>query len=254
METKIEWTATVLPDGTTLPGYTFNPWWGCIKVSSECSNCYAETFANRYGFKIWGPEKTTQRRFFGDKHWNQPVKWDYEAKKSGIRRKVFCASMADVFEDNDSIEEARLRLFNLIAFTPNLDWLLLTKRPENILKFIPKGMQVKPPANLWLGTSVGAKESMWRISELKKARNLAAVLFLSCEPLIEEINLLEDIREGIDWVIVGGESGPRKREFKPEWARFIKNDCEVAGVSFFMKQWDKIKEVPQDLMVRSFPI
>src|SRR5688572_21886599 len=110
----------------TWTHHSWNPWWGCVKVSEGCKNCYAESFSKRACHDIWGPG--SQRRFFGDKHWAEPIKWDRAAEKAGERRRVFCASMADVFEDRPDLVEPRRRLFELIRATPNLDWLLLTKR------------------------------------------------------------------------------------------------------------------------------
>ena len=120
VETKIAWT-----------DHTFNPWWGCVKVSPGCANCYAETFAKRTGHAVWGAE--TDRRFFGDKHWAEPVKWNLAAAKAGVRRRVFCGSMCDVFEGpRPLLDDWRDQLWTLIRYTPNLDWLLLTKRPESL--------------------------------------------------------------------------------------------------------------------------
>lgn len=119
--------------GITWTDSTFNPWWGCEKVSPGCTNCYAATFDKRVGGDHWGAK--AGRRFFGDKHWREPEKWNRDAAKSGERHRVFCASMADVFEDRDDLVQPRIRLFHLISETPNLDWLLLTKRPENIRRF-----------------------------------------------------------------------------------------------------------------------
>lgn len=116
---------------------TFNPWWGCVRVSPGCENCYAESSAKRWGHAIWGPASTTPRRFFGKKHWDEPLKWDRAAAAAGERRRVFCASMADVFENNGTLNAERWRLWSLIRATPNLDWLLLTKRPENLLGMLP---------------------------------------------------------------------------------------------------------------------
>ncbi|HEY2512934.1 MAG TPA: DUF5131 family protein, partial [Polyangiaceae bacterium] len=113
---KIQWT-----------DHTFNPWWGCQRVSPGCEHCYAEAFAKRTGHGVWGP--TAQRRFFGEAHWKEPLKWNEAAKRSGQRARVFCASMADVFEDRWELEPHRARLAGLIRVTPHLDWLLLTKRP-----------------------------------------------------------------------------------------------------------------------------
>lgn len=118
---RIEWTT-----------HTFNPWWGCVKVSPACKHCYAESWAKRVGSNVWGIK--AERRFFGDKHWSEPVKWNAAAAASGMRARVFCASMADVFEDRRDLDVHRIRLWKLIEATPRLDWLLLTKRPEIVIR------------------------------------------------------------------------------------------------------------------------
>src|SRR4051812_43802331 len=116
-DTKIEWTDS-----------TFNPWMGCVRMSPACKHCYAETIASRFGLAEWGAR--VPRRFFGEDHWREPLRWDRAAQRDGSRRRVFCASMADVFEDRRDLDPWRVRLGELIASTPNLDWLLLTKRPD----------------------------------------------------------------------------------------------------------------------------
>src|SRR5688572_29932027 len=130
--TKIEWTATVRPDGTVSPGYTFNPWRGCAKVSPGCTHCYAETLSKRNPAVLgtWG--KDGVRAIGSDAYWRQPLAWNRAAKQAGERRRVFCASLADVFEDRPDLVGPRHRLVDLIQLTQHLDWLLLTKRPENI--------------------------------------------------------------------------------------------------------------------------
>ena len=138
-DTRIEWTH-----------HTFNPWWGCVRVSDACDHCYAETWAKRLGEDVWGAY--SERRFFGDAHWKEPLKWDREAKESKTRRRVFCASMADVFENRKDLVPHRLRLLDLIAATPHLDWLLLTKRIHLVRKQLPKGYEL--PSNVWLGATV----------------------------------------------------------------------------------------------------
>lgn len=250
--------------------HTFNPWWGCVKVSTGCENCYAETLSRRFDHNIWGPAKTTQRRLFGDKHWQEPIKWNREAQKAGQRARVFCASMADVFEDHSDVVEARMRLFDVIEHTPYLDWLLLTKRPENIKRLWPFAWYDEQFiwSNVWLGTSVENQEMAdKRIPFLLEIP--AAVRFLSVEPMLGPIDLWGAryknpdgsltgaistwVRYGVDWVIVGGESGPGKRPMDLDWARRIRDDCKVAGVPFFFKQVDKVQPIPLDLMIRQFP-
>ncbi len=246
--------------------HTFNPWWGCEKVSPACAHCYAETFAKRIGHfegspsgkpPLWG--KSSERRFFGDKHWNEPLKWNHEAEAAGERRRVFCASMADVFEDREDLIPHCARLFDLIRRTPNLDWLLLTKRPENIgihmkqvwhqaddtgmselRTFVKEWLQGTAPANVWIGTTVENQEmAEKRIPSLLKVP--AAVHFLSCEPLLGpvDISLFLDDCNGIPrtpWVICGGESGAHARPMNPDWARTLRDQCAAAGVPFHFKQ------------------
>lgn len=131
-ETKIEWTATVLPDGRKLPGYTFNPVWGCEEISPACAHCYARAWAKRLGMpELW----EGKYRLFGDDHWREPLKWNRQAAHAGVRRRVFCASMADVF-DNGWPDGIRERLWALIQDTPHLDYLLLTKRIGNVRKML----------------------------------------------------------------------------------------------------------------------
>lgn len=255
--TKIEWCH-----------HTFNSHWGCQRVSPGCENCYAETFAKRTGHDIWGPK--AERRFFGDKHWNEPRKWNAAAEKDGERRRVFCASMSDVFEDRSDLDPVRKRLAALITETPALDWLLLTKRPENMPRF---GLDMWPfgwPKNVWAGATVeDQRRANERIPLL--IRVPAQVRFLSCEPLLEHVDLGLSPDGGIDWVICGGESGGGAREFHIAWARNLLDQCRMAGAAFLMKQlgavandglvrlrtkdrkggdWD---EWPIDIQVREYP-
>lgn len=251
--------------------HTFNIVWGCVKVSPGCENCYAETLSRRWGNDVWGPAKTTRRRIFGDKHWGDLEKWNEMKDIPGVRgpgfnHLVFCGSMCDVFEDHPDTNEQRQYLFKMIEVLKNLDFQLLTKRPENIMKMVPDYWQDKFPENVWIGTSV---EDQQRADERIPAliRVPCRVKFLSCEPLLEAINITgspdtsevwpwtEAIAEGhgINWVIVGGESGPKKRPFNPDWARSIRDQCKAAGVPFFFKQMDKVQPIPDDLMIRNFP-
>jgi len=239
---SIEWT-----------DHTFNPWWGCIKVSPGCEHCYAETLAKRYGHAVWGTAKTTSRRMMSENYWRQPIKWDRLAEVSG-RKRVFCASMADVFEDHPQVVEARARLFGLISQTPNLDWLLLTKRPENFHAMLPADWRGEPPANLWLGTSVENQEQAERrIPYLLDWPS--KVRFLSCEPLLGTVDISGWLKFGeftpygprpLHWVICGGESGPGARPMHPDWARSLRDQCEAAGVAFHFKQWGEHAPVNGD--------
>lgn len=233
--------------------HTFNPWWGCQRVSPGCEHCYAETLAHRYNFKVWGPAKTTGRREMSANYWKQPIKWDRLAAVSG-RKRVFCASMADVFEDHPAVEWPRTNLWGLIETTPNLDWLLLTKRPENIMEMLPVGWRGALPSNIWLGTSCEDQQRAdERIPHLLRVP--ARVRFLSCEPLLGPVDIRKWIllptkdwnspvavkafedAPSIHWVICGGESGHGARPMHPDWARGLRDQCQAAGVAFHFKQW-----------------
>jgi protein gp37 len=210
---------------------TFNPWWGCTKVSPGCVHCYAETLSNRYLYDVFGPRKS--RRTFGEEYWQNPLKWNRQAAQSGKRMRVFCASMADVFEDKKSIEAEREKLWGLIAETPMLDWLLLTKRPENMLRFAP--WKDDWPPNVWAMTSVENKEmAEKRIPVLIEVP--AIVRGLSVEPLIGPVELGPWLKD-IQWVIVGGESGQGARQMQVDWVISLRDQCREAGVPFFFKQW-----------------
>jgi protein gp37 len=188
--TSIEWTGTRMPDGTIAPGYTFNPWEGCMKVSPGCTHCYAEARDLRWtGGKHWGPAGI--RRITADANWRKPVKWNADAAAGGYRSKVFCASLADVFEDRPELVEPRARLFALIGATPNLDWLLLTKRPENVRRLAPSAW-VPPagmfPENVWVGATAENQERFdERVHELVQVP--ARIRFLSMEPLLEDVRV-----------------------------------------------------------------
>jgi protein gp37 len=251
--TGIEWT-----------DHTFNPWWGCARVSSGCEHCYAETFAARFGVK-WGVK--AERRPSSEKVWSGPLRWDKAAEKAGVKARVFCSSMADVFEDRPELVEHRARLFALIARTPNLIWQLLTKRPENILRLVPESWLGRFPDNVWIGTTVeDQRRANERIPVLLAVP--AVVRFLSCEPLIGPVDLDPgrcDVHgtqfargghctecaangysselsyghwlDGIGWVIAGGESGAGARPMHPDWARALRDQCADSDVAFFFKQW-----------------
>ena len=247
-DSSIEWTT-----------HTFNPWWGCTKVSDGCKFCYAETLSNRYGHNVWGPGKA--RRLMSDAYWQQPAKWNAMAKAAGQRARVFCASMADVFEE-EAPEGQRERLWKVIRATPHLDWQLLTKRPHLIAGMLPEDWGAGWP-NVWLGTSVEDSRVVHRFQQLINVP--ATVHFLSLEPLIGPLPNLP--LSDIEWVIVGGESGPGARRMAPEWARDIRRQCRDAGVAFFFKQagsvlareWGcaskggDINELPLEFRIREMP-
>lgn len=357
---KIEWT-----------DHTFNPWRGCLKVHEGCAHCYAETMSKRNPstLGIWGSDG--KRVVAAESGWDQPLKWNRDARKDGDRRRVFCASLADVFEtwhgpiydthgrqlftiNSDewftepewpqcrplTLDDVRRRLFSLIDATPHLDWLLLTKRPENIQRmwpdYFPGGYlaeaglmnQPGPRPNVWLGTSISLQEHADKqIPELLKCRDMAPVLFLSIEPLLGPINLIQtltgiasdetwteahewagdcdlcggegfrelqdapdewgedclsernrlipckgcrerdqDIRVhiargmGLNWVIAGCESGPKRRHSEQAWFESLAVQCRMAGIPFFMKQMEidgkvctDITRFPTSLQIREFP-
>lgn len=231
IETEIAWTDS-----------TFNPWWGCFKISAGCKNCYADTFAKRVGLKVWGQD--AEHRRFGDKHWREPEKWNRAAERDGRRQRVFCASMADVFEGRNEDADDRARLFALIEATPHLDWLLLTKRPQNMIALAPDRWRGGWPPNAWAGTTVEDQNcGDERVPELLKVP--AQIRFLSMEPLIAPVifrgrhwfdQTADFMRGGISWAIVGGESGHGARPFDVAWARSIRRYCDEAGVAYFFKQ------------------
>lgn len=193
--------------------------------------------ANRYHRVEWGPNGTRSRT----KTWGDPVKWNKKAAEAGVKEKVFCASLADVFEDKAEIVPWRADLFNLIDKCSNLYWLLLTKRPQNIIDMWPK--DGKKRDNVWLGTSIAIQKNVDEyIPPLLETKHLCQYLFLSVEPQIGQIDLKDYLFPTalVDWVILGGESKQGKDEPRPydiEWARFSIEQCRLAGVPCFLKQF-----------------
>lgn len=260
--TKIEWA-----------DHTFNPWVGCSKVSPACDNCYAETWAKRAGTpELWDGE----RRRTTVSYWKQPLKWNKQHDQfyleHGHRQRVFCASLADIF-DNQVPDQWRHDFWQLVRDTPNLDWMLLTKRPQNIKGMLPTDWKYGYP-NVWLGLTVeNQKEAERKIPVLIGVH--ARVKFLSIEPPLGAIDLDKQRCEthnrefvgqgeegeyctecaadgftgdmpcghwlnyngGITWVITGGETGSRARPSNPDWFRSIRDQCQDAGVAFFFKQF-----------------
>lgn len=262
--TKIEWAH-----------HTFNPWIGCTKVGPGCNNCYAEAdFDKRRHVVQWGPNQPRKRTAAST--WAQPLRWNNIAEAEGTRYRVFCASLADVF-DNEVPDEWRLDLFRLIRDTPHLDWLLLTKRIGNAgIMLANVRLQAEeyidpfPWPNVWLGATITSQAEADR--DIPKLLAVpAAKRFLSMEPLLGPVSLTTTgripaddegparigymvgpddgksglwatpsdalRRSGIHCVIVGGESGPNARPMHPDWARSLRNQCQAAGVSFLFKQW-----------------
>jgi protein gp37 len=191
---------------------------------------------NAWGHQLWGLD--APRRFFSDAHWREPLIWNEEARLNGRRDRVFCASMADVFERRKDLNDERVRLWELIDNTPNLDWLLLTKRPQNVERIVP--WDKSWPVNVWLGTSVENQTlAEKRLPFLLKIP--AVVRFLSCEPLLGNLNLRSWFkRKGfhpIDWIIAGGESGGGSRPMHPDWVVSLLRQCQSYNVPFHFKQW-----------------
>lgn len=228
--------------------HTFNPVIGCQKVSAGCDHCYAETQNNhrKWNGGEWGPHAPRKRTSVG--YWKQPLRWDRRAAELGVRPRVFCASLADVF-DNKWPDGVRPDLFELIDNTPWLDWLLLTKRPENIAR-MTKGWTI--PANVWLGTTCENQEAYdrrWPILAEVPAR----VRFISYEPALGPLTISRH-KATPDWLICGGESGPHHRPMPSAWAEHVMEECEDAAVAFFFKQMAGKAPIPEHLMVRQFPV
>lgn len=237
-ETKIQWTwrCISLPNGKELvvPGYSFNPWIGCVKVAPECHHCYAESMALRWGWDLWGPAANTRRRITGQAYWKKPLKWNREAAAQGHRRSVFCASLADVFEEHPDIIEARTQLWSLIEQTPWLNWLLLTKRPENMRAMTPSSWSTMWPDNVWAGTSAGTQETAQQnIPTLLTIPS--CVKFVSCEPQLEYVDFMQWL-PSLQWVICGGESGTKARPLDLDWTRSLRDQCQEHHTAFFFKQ------------------
>lgn len=217
---------------------TFNPWWGCVEVSPACDNCYARTWDARFADDPhWG--KTAPRRFFGEKHWNEPLRWNREAAKTGARFLVFCASMADVFESGrDDLDAHRERLWKLIGATPALTWLLLTKRPQNVRRFLPATLIGAP--NVWHGTTIESPDYLWRVEAmLDGPQAQAPVRFVSVEPYLADVSdgLAAHLgRDRVNWCITGCESGDGARSTPTDWYRYLASECVGASVPFLFKQ------------------
>jgi protein gp37 len=209
---------------------TFNIVWGCTIISPACQHCYAKSLSERFGFDVWG--KDAPRRTFGEKHWREPLKWNATAEAEGRKHRVFCSSMADVFEDHPTVAAEREKLWPLIEATPWLEWQLLTKRPENIHDNVPGRWLASPPHNVWYGTTIENQDYLdARATALLSVPGY--LHFFSCEPLLGAINL-KGYRP--KWIIAGGESGPHHRPLNLDYARSLRDQCRAKGISFFFKQ------------------
>jgi protein gp37 len=262
--------------------HTFNAWLGCGPVSEGCRNCYAAAHAARFAdangvfsglSEFRGAGKNRRAVYTGKLHltsrdyWRQPMAWNMELDGTRIRQRVFCASMSDWLDPNAPAPWLGA-LLRLIVLTPNLDWLLLTKRPElfaarmqDVIDYtdgVPaEGVHLVEstigniaqdwllgcsPANAWVGATVENRAAESRIADLLKID--AKVRFLSCEPLLEQIDVASigwrnaaprDAR--VNWVIAGGESGHNPRPVDPDWIRDLRDQCHDGDVPFFFKQW-----------------
>lgn len=246
-ETSIAWTH-----------YTHNPWWGRQRVSPGCEHCYSEAFSHRLGMDLWGP--TAGRRFFDDRHWAEPLRWQRRLENGDPRHLVFCGSMCDVFEDDRRLDGPRARLWELIERTPLLTWQILTKRPENADRLTPGPWVLNGwPRNVWaMVTAEDQQRADERIPRLLQIP--AAVHGVSVEPMLGPVDLrwrrrrlcgcpgrgpgsdgpCEDYYgpEGCPnapprprWVICGGESGHHRRHFDVAWAADLREQCARAGVA-----------------------
>lgn len=244
---KIEWT-----------DHTFNPWIGCTKVSPACDHCYAEAWDRRFAVSghamRWGAH--AQRTRTSAANWRKPLQWNAQAAREGRRFRVFCASLADVF-DNQVPAQWRISLLSLILQTPHLDWLLLSKRIGNAAEMLEQAFRAvhhgregwvdNVPPNVWIGaTVVNQAEANRDIPRLLNTP--AAGRFLSVEPMLGYIDLsracaglMQDFAAMggayLHWVICGGESGPGARPMHLAWADDLRGQCHAAKVPFFFKQW-----------------
>lgn len=285
-DSKIEWTE-----------HTANLWHGCTKVHAGCDNCYAETLSHRWGNDLWGNDKPRKEI---KSVWADLAKFQKLAATAGTMHRVFVGSMMDIFEkpmplvnnegtpaidasDGSPVctDWLRDRLFNeVIPNSPNLLFLLLTKRPSNINKYIPEKWKENPPVNVMFGTSPVDQETADKL--IPQLLTVTGHKFLSIEPQLGPIDLninvdplkwsgynklnvvtgflsntyrdsmnANPIGTHIEWIINGGESGHNKRPYDPNWGRSLRNQC--ISIPFFMKQWDKIKEIPEDLLIRENP-
>lgn len=209
---------------------TFNPWVGCTKVSPACDFCYAERDNERRKWVSgWGPGVPRRRT----KTWGNPLTWNRKAETTGLRPRVFCASLADVF-DNEVPDEWRADLWALVKATPNLRWILLTKRIGNAAKMLPADW---PYPNAGLMATLANQEE-WDRDWPKLARTPATWHGVSAEPLLGPIDIGT---AKPDWLIVGGESGPQHRHTSPDWVRSLRDQCAANGVAFHFKQWGGVR-------------
>lgn len=254
--------------------HTLNFWWGCMEVHSGCLNCYAKIWAERWGLILWGKNSIRKKikSAFPD-----VFRYQRQAESAGEMHRVFLGSMMDIFErpkgmfdekarvlvkDEDeywNTGQLREKFFNeVVPNCPNLMFLLLTKRPSNINKYIPKSWKENPPKNVMFGTSVVNQKTADDL--IPQLFHVNGQRFLSIEPQLDHIDLTvkmkgSDLRliDTVDWIINGGESGRVRRPFDTDWGRVLRDQCKENGVPFFFKQVDQKLDIPDDLLVREYP-
>ncbi|MGH3191765.1 MAG: DUF5131 family protein [Streptosporangiaceae bacterium] len=246
--------------GVEYVKHSFSPWWGCSRVSPGCAHCFAEALAARWGNDLWhlhGP-----RRVVSEGQWREPLKWNREAERDGMRARILCGTMCDVLEDHPDVGAARIRLFQLIEQTPWLLWFLFTKRPGNANAMIPWGNSW--PDNVGLVTSVENQDYADERVPLLLG-TAAPVKGLSVEPMLSPVGFSSlacpwcagtgrqpgqggdtgvcgrcgGIGRGpglLDWIIIGGESGSKARPMHPQWASDLYRQCQ-GSVPVWFKQW-----------------
>lgn len=215
-ETKIEWTES-----------TWNPTTGCTKISTGCLNCYAERMSKRLKAMDISKYSNGFDLTIHEDCLTEPYTW----KKPKI---VFVNSMSDLFHENIPFEFIK-KVFDVMNDNEQHIFQVLTKRSELLMKY---NNQLKWTNNIWMGVTVENERAKDRINSLRKTN--AAIKFLSCEPLISNLGLLE--LENINWVIVGGESGPKARPIKEDWVLGIYNQCRNQRIPFFFKQWGGVNK------------
>lgn len=255
--------------------YTVNLWWGCFPVHAGCDNCYASALSHRWGNDLWGNDKP---RKLIESVWRDLARYQRLAKAAGEMHRVFVNSMSDLFEkpmplikskrepaidaSNGSLigtDHLRNLLFDAIdeGMYPNLIFLLLTKRPSNINKYIPESWRYTPPPNVMFGTSPVNPDTFNKL--FGQLCEVNGKRFLSIEPQLDLIDFnyckfsKNYITDHIDWIIQGGESGHGRRPFNINWACSMRDQCAAAGVTYFFKQIDGVKPIPEDLNIHQFP-
>lgn len=224
--------------------HTLNFWWGCSRVSDACRYCYADAW-NKFSGRGRADWSANGKRWIRDNAFGDLAKLAEIAKSAPERQRVFVNSMSDTFEDHPALEDVRRRAFYAMDRRREMDFLLLTKRPENVLRMAPRDWLLCWPRHVWIGATVENQAAAdKRIPELAKIP--ARVRFLSMEPLLERVDLHYvcfngsdsfGTTPGIHWVICGGESGPHARPMNPDWVRDLRAQCVLARVPFFFKQW-----------------